>query len=126
MGQRESDTRFSPSGFFHKSVSLGPRVIQGLNQMGIETPETCKHLGLHLGKNIEDTMEVTMRNTEPKRIKRRILGTTPPTDILHRALLINTALIPIYNHIFMALPVQKEMTKKAPSRNTGLLMDQTT
>ena len=93
-------------------INTSPRVIQGLNQMGIETLETCKHLGLHLGKNIEDTMEVTMRNTEPKRIKRRILGTTPPTDILHRALLINTALIPIYNHIFMALPVQKEMTKR--------------
>jgi hypothetical protein len=52
-----------------------------------------------------------MRNTEPKRIKRRILGTTPPTDLLHRALLINTALIPIYNHIFMALPTQAESMK---------------
>jgi hypothetical protein len=47
------------------------RVTQGLNQMGIETPETCKHLGLLLGKNIEDAIETTMRNTEPKRIKRR-------------------------------------------------------
>ncbi len=27
-----------------------------------------------------------MRNTEAKRIKRRILATTPPTDLLHRAL----------------------------------------
>jgi hypothetical protein len=57
-------------------------------------------------------MEYTMKNTEPKRIKRRILGTTPPTDLLHRALLINTALIPIYNHIFMALPVHQETMKK--------------
>jgi hypothetical protein len=80
--------------------------------MGIETPETCTHLGLHLGKSIEDTMEATMRNTEPKRIKRRILGTTPQMDILHSTLLINTALIPIYNHIFMALTVQKETMKK--------------
>jgi hypothetical protein len=78
--------------------------------MGIETPETCKHLGLNLGKSIEDTMEATMRNTEPKRIKRKILGTTPPTNILHRALLINTALVPIYNHIF-TLPVRKETMK---------------
>ncbi len=46
------------------------------------------------------------------KLSKKILGTTPPTDILHRALLINTALIPIYNHIFMALPVQKEMTKR--------------
>jgi hypothetical protein len=66
--------------------------------MGIETPETCK-------------IENTMRNTEPKRIKRRILGTTPPADLLHRALLINTTLIPIYIHIFMALPVQRKLMK---------------
>ena len=93
-------------------INTPPRVTQGLNEMGIETPENCKHLGLYLGKNIESTMECTMRNTEPKRIKRRILGTTPPTDLLHRALLINTALIPIYNHIFMALPVHQETMKK--------------
>jgi hypothetical protein len=82
-----------------------------LNEMGIETPENCKHLSLYLGKNIERMMECTMRNTEPKGIKRGILGTTPPTDLLHRALLINTALIPIYNQIFMALPVHQETIK---------------
>jgi hypothetical protein len=54
------------------------RVTQGLNQLGIETPQTCEHLGLYKRKNIENTIENTMRNTEPKRIKRRILGTTPP------------------------------------------------
>jgi len=43
------------------------RVTQGLNQMGIETPETCKHLGLYMSKNIENTIENTMRDTEPDR-----------------------------------------------------------
>ncbi len=52
-----------------------------------------------------------MRKTEAKHIKRRILATTPPTDLLHRALLINSALIPIYNHIFMALPTQEDHIK---------------
>ncbi len=28
-----------------------------------------------------------------------------PTDMLHRALLVNLAFIPIYNHVFMALPI---------------------
>jgi exonuclease III len=92
-------------------INTPPQIIQGLNQMGIETPEVCKHLGILLGKTIEETIEATMRNTEPKRIKRRILATAPPTDLLHRALLINTALIPIYNHIFMALPTQAEHIK---------------
>jgi hypothetical protein len=92
-------------------INTPPMITQELNRMGIETPEVCKHLGIYLGKSIEETIAATMRNTEPKRIKRRILGTTPPTDLLHRALLINTALIPIYNHIFMALPTQAESMK---------------
>ncbi len=41
----------------------------------------------------------------PKAIEGRILATTPPTDILHRALLVNLAFTPIYNHVFMALPI---------------------
>ncbi len=73
-------------------------------ELGIETPEHIKHLGLYLGKNIQDTVTETMRQIDPKALKRRIFATTPPTDLLHRALLLNTAYIPMYNHVFMALP----------------------
>jgi hypothetical protein len=48
-----------------------------------------------------------MEAIDPKAIKRRMLAITPPTDMLHRAVLVNVALIPIYNHVFMALPVDK-------------------
>jgi hypothetical protein len=92
-------------------INTPPQIIQSLIQMGIETPDVCKHLGIFLGKTIEETMEATMRNTEPKQIKRRILATSPPTNLLHSALLISTALIPIYNQIFMALPTQAEHIK---------------
>ena len=51
-----------------------------------------------------------MASINPKGVKRRILATTPPTDILHRATLINVALLPIYNHVFMALPVDRSYT----------------
>jgi hypothetical protein len=51
-----------------------------------------------------------MQAIDPKAIKRRILATTPPTDVLHRAVLINVALVPIYNHVFMALQVGKSYT----------------
>jgi hypothetical protein len=61
-------------------INTSPEITQGLNQKGIETPENCKHLGIYLGKTIERTIEETMRNTEAKRIKRRILATTPPTE----------------------------------------------
>ncbi len=69
------------------------------------TPDNIKHLGLHLGKTVASTVATTMARIEPKLIKRRILPTTPPTDILHRATLVTTGLIPVYNHVFMALPV---------------------
>ena len=82
-----------------------PQHIQEMMQrIGISTPPSLKHLGLHLTPTIEGSVECTMDNIEAKAIRRRILATTPPTDLLHRSTLINTALIPIYNHVFMALP----------------------
>ncbi len=52
-----------------------------------------------------------MASIEPKLIKRRILATTPPTDVLHRATLVTTALVPVYNHVFMALPIEPRHTE---------------
>jgi len=86
-------------------INTSEEIIRDLQNMGINTPETTKHLGIYLGVSIEATMEATMANIQPKRIQRRIRATTPPTDLLHRAILINSALIPLYNHIFMALPL---------------------
>jgi hypothetical protein len=48
-----------------------------------------------------------MRQIDPKTLKRRIFSTTTPTDLLHQALLLNKAYIPMYNHVFMALPTLK-------------------
>ena len=86
-------------------------VLQDIRQLGITTPEHIKHLGIHLGKTLESTITETMLQIAPKAITRRIMATTPPTDLLHRATLINVALLPIYNHVFMALPVSSEHTK---------------
>lgn len=36
------------------------------------------------------------------------MATTPPTDLLHRSLLINMALVPLYTHVFMTLPIYTE------------------
>jgi exonuclease III len=80
-------------------------ITDKLHELNIETPEHIKHLGIYLGKTLTSTIEETMTQISPKTIKRRILATTPPTDILHRATLIKTALLPIYNHVFMAIPV---------------------
>jgi hypothetical protein len=67
-----------------------------------------RHLGIELAKTIEDTVRTTMQKIDVKAVKRRILATTPLTDILHRATLINSAMVPLYNHVFMVLPVADE------------------
>jgi hypothetical protein len=36
------------------------------------------------------------------------MATAPPMDIVHKATLINRAMTPIYNHVFMALPAQEK------------------
>jgi hypothetical protein len=86
-------------------------LCENLQQLGMTTPNTIKHLGLHLSKTISATVINTMAQIEPKAVKRRILATTPPTDILHRSTLVTTALIPVYNHVFMALPVEPQHTE---------------
>jgi hypothetical protein len=50
----------------------------------------------------------TLSKIDLKATKRRILATAPPTDVLHRATLINSALIPLYNHVLMALPATEK------------------
>ena len=91
-------------------INTTEELKEGIRNIGVSTPEHIKHLGLHLGKNIELTMAETLRQISPKAIQRRIMATTPPTDMLHRSLLINTAFTPIYNHVMMALPIGTEHT----------------
>jgi hypothetical protein len=67
-----------------------------------------------LGKTMDSTVEVTMASIEPKLVKRRILATTnttPTTDVLHRATLMTMAQVPVYNHVFMALPIEPRQTE---------------
>jgi hypothetical protein len=72
----------------------------------VSAPDHIKHLGLHLSKTILSAVEASMSKIEPKLVNCRILATTPPTDTLHWATLVNTAFPPVYNHVFMALPVE--------------------
>jgi hypothetical protein len=92
--------------------------------MGIETPETCKHLGLYLSKNIENTIENTMRNTEPKRIKRRILGTTPPADLLQSTSYQHYSYSYLHSHIYGPTS-PKKTNERTASRSARLHIDQT-
>jgi hypothetical protein len=50
----------------------------------------------------------TLNKIDLKATKQRILATAPPTDILHRATLINSALTPLYNHVLMTLPATEK------------------
>ena len=91
-------------------VNTPPDILQIIRDTGIQTPDTIRYLGVQLGINMEETIKATIAHINPKAIKRRIMATTPPTDLVHRATLINRALIPIYNHVFMSLPITNQIT----------------
>jgi hypothetical protein len=57
---------------------------------------------------MESTMRETLQKIDLKSLKIRILATTPATDTLHRATLINSALVPLYNHVLLALPATEQ------------------
>jgi hypothetical protein len=59
-------------------IKTPPALSGRLQRMGMTTPDTIKHLGLHLGKTISMTVTTTMSQIEPKAIKRRILATPRP------------------------------------------------
>jgi hypothetical protein len=67
-----------------------------LEQACLSLTNSAKHLGIHLAPTIEATIEATMAAIDPKAIEQRILATTPQTDMLHHALLVNLAFTPIY------------------------------
>ena len=76
-----------------------------LQNSQINTTAHSKHLGFYLGEAMQATVLETLRHADLKLMKRRILATTHPTDMLHREQLVNMAFTPILNRILMALPI---------------------
>jgi len=64
-----------------------------------------------IAKTIEETVTQTMQKIEPKAIKRRIMATAHPANMLHKSILLNIAVQPIFNHAFMALPIFDDTVK---------------
>jgi len=89
-------------------INTSAEVEEYIAECGIPVVAESDCLGIILGKTVENSIERTLDKIDPKLVKKRIQATTPPTSMLHRAILINVAIQPIYNHVFMAMPVQQE------------------
>jgi hypothetical protein len=89
-------------------VNCSIELIHDLQGKGVSTPTTILHLGLELGTDMNTTVGETLCKINLKAVKWWIPATAPPNNILHRAALINSALIPLYNHALMALPITGE------------------
>jgi len=79
---------------------------------GITLTDKAKCLKITLSQNIEETINSTMENIDPKAIIKRILIVSAPTNMFHKAILFNRVITPIYNHVFMALPYNSEKTNE--------------
>jgi hypothetical protein len=89
-------------------INCSPSLTQALQDKGFSTPTTIRHLGLELSTDIQSMIKETLSKIDLKATKRRIMATTPPTDPLHRATLINPAITPLCNHELMALPATEQ------------------
>jgi hypothetical protein len=88
-------------------VSIPPAPLyEQLCLLGMATPNNSKYLGILLGNTINFNVEAIMVCIEPRAMKWHIIATMPLTDMLHRTKLITTALLPVYDHFFMSLPVE--------------------
>jgi hypothetical protein len=75
-------------------INTAPELIHNLQQKGI-TPVSVRHLGIELGVTIESILlKINLKD-----VKCRILATLPSTNILHRAAIINSVLVLLYNHV---------------------------
>jgi hypothetical protein len=77
--------------------NCSPDPYEELQSKGISTPETeilFLYLGLEPASNMNTTLRETFQKIDLKAIKRYILATTPPTNILHSAALIISAMTP--------------------------------
>jgi len=89
-------------------INTAAEVEGHIAECGIPVVAESDCLGIILGKTMDESIERTLDKIDPKLVKKRVLATTPPTSMLHRAILLNVAVQPIYNHVFMAMPVHKE------------------
>jgi hypothetical protein len=89
-------------------INSTPALVRALQEKGFSAPNTMRHLGIELSINIQNTIKETISKIDLKTTKRRIMATSPPTEVLHRATLITSAIIPLYNHVLMAIPAREQ------------------
>jgi len=92
-------------------INTSAEVMGSIAESGIPLVAESDCLGVILGKTVDESVNSTLNKINPKMIKKRIMATTPPTSMLHKTILINVAIQPIYNHVFMAMPIQADRIK---------------
>jgi len=92
-------------------LNTDENILRSISDAGILIVESTDCLGIVLAETIEETVTQTMQKIEPKAIKRRIMATAHPTNMLHKSILLKIAVQPILNHAFMALIIYDDTVK---------------
>jgi hypothetical protein len=88
---------------------------------GISTVGTLTLLGIKLTDTLQGSIAATYDHIDTKAITRQIRISTKKAHMLHRRLLIQASLAPMYTHAFMALGSTAEVNKKISDMiRTGL------
>jgi hypothetical protein len=95
------------------AINTAQELIQEIqDQTGISTVDILTLLGIKLANTLQGCINATYDHIDTKAIVRQIRITTKKAHMLHRRLLIQASLSPMYTHAFMALGSTEETNKK--------------
>ena len=93
-------------------INTDPNLINDVQGLGLQTVTQMRYLGIQIADNLSDTIKFSYEVIDVKAIRKKILATSPPTDMLHRSMLVNIALTSLYTHAVMSVPVTQQVTDK--------------
>jgi hypothetical protein len=95
------------------TVNTAQQLIQDITALtGITTVDQLTLLGVRYTNTYQSSINATYTQIDTKALARRMRITTRATHMLHRRLVIQSTLAPIYSHAFMAFGSTAEVNKK--------------
>ncbi len=108
-----SGLRINPAKTELLAINTAKELIQEIQaQTGISTVDTLTLLGIKLANTLQGCINATYEHIDTKAIVRQIRISTKKAHMLHKRLLIQASLSPMYAHAFMALGSTEEVNKK--------------
>ncbi len=94
------------------TINTAPELVQGITTLtGISAVDQLTLLGVRYTNTYQGSIQATYAHIDTKAIARRMRIVTKAVHMLHRRLVIQSTLAPMYSHAFMAFGSTSEVNK---------------